>query len=51
MAQMCDSAGGLRDFEAIEALANTALILKNDHAMPANNRLLIFKKIASFLSW
>ncbi len=39
---------GLSDFEAIETLAKTAkLILENDHAMPAKNRLLVFKKIAS----
>jgi len=40
-----DPDSGIRDFEAIETLAKTAeLILENDHAMPANNRLLVFQK-------
>ncbi len=40
-----DPDSGIRDFEAIERLAKTAgLMLKNDHQMPANNRLLIFQK-------
>ena len=40
-----DPESGIRDFEAIERLAKTAgLMLKNDHQMPANNRLLIFQK-------
>lgn len=34
---------GLRDFEAIQMLAAShGLYLQDDHAMPANNRLLIF---------
>lgn len=38
-----DAASGLRDAEAIEALAARAgLRLDADHAMPANNRLLVF---------
>jgi hypothetical protein len=38
-----DPASGLRDFEAIVALAGTiGLALQEDNAMPANNRLLVF---------
>jgi len=37
-----DPASGLRDFEKIVTLARTAgLILQEDNAMPANNRLLV----------
>jgi hypothetical protein len=40
-----DLDSGIRDIEAILLLANSAgLTLKNDHAMPANNRLLVFSK-------
>jgi hypothetical protein len=40
-----DPASGLRDFEAIEALARQAgFALREDNAMPANNRLLVFEK-------
>lgn len=40
-----DPESGIRDFEAIEILANSAgLSLNKDHAMPANNRLLVFHK-------
>lgn len=40
-----DPASGLRDLEAIEALAMKAgFALREDHAMPANNRLLVFEK-------
>jgi hypothetical protein len=40
-----DPASGLRDFEKISALAKTAgLALREDNAMPANNRLLVFQK-------
>lgn len=41
-----DPASGLRDFEKIGALAGKAagLILEEDNAMPANNRLLVFRK-------
>jgi hypothetical protein len=43
-----DSAGGLRDFEAVDALAQSVgLILQEDNAMPANNRLLVFRKAAA----
>lgn len=39
-----DKNSGIRDVEAIIKLANTAgLTLTDDHAMPANNRLLTFK--------
>ena len=40
-----DPLSGIRDFEAIENLANNAgLELMNDYAMPANNRCLVFTK-------
>jgi cyclopropane fatty-acyl-phospholipid synthase-like methyltransferase len=40
-----DSQSAIRDFEAVIDLANDAgLSLENDHAMPANNRLLVFNK-------
>lgn len=40
-----DPARGIRNFEAIEALANRAgLALEADHALPANNRLLHWRK-------
>ncbi len=36
---------GIRDFEAIDRLAkNIGLVLKEDNAMPANNRLLVWQK-------
>ena len=42
-----DSGSGIRDFEPIEVLAKAAgLTLTKDHAMPANNRLLVFHKNA-----
>lgn len=41
-----DAQSGIRDIEAIIELALQAgLHLENDHEMPANNRLLIFKKL------
>jgi cyclopropane fatty-acyl-phospholipid synthase-like methyltransferase len=41
-----DPASGLRDFEKISALAEAAgLTLQEDNAMPANNRLLVFRKL------
>ncbi len=40
-----DPESGIRDFEAIEQLAELAgLSIKNDFSMPANNRLLVFQK-------
>jgi len=40
-----DPASGIRDFEAIKALAETAALgVQEDNAMPANNRLLVFRK-------
>ena len=40
-----DPASGLRDFEKISALAESAgLTLQEDNAMPANNRLLVFQR-------
>lgn len=37
-------ASGIRDFEAINALAETAgLVLQEDNGMPANNRLLVWR--------
>jgi SAM-dependent methyltransferase len=42
-----DPASGLRDFDDIAGLAKRAgLILLEDNAMPANNRLLVFRKAA-----
>jgi cyclopropane fatty-acyl-phospholipid synthase-like methyltransferase len=39
---------GIRDFEAVDALANRiGLQLMNDHAMPANNRLLVWRRPAA----
>jgi cyclopropane fatty-acyl-phospholipid synthase-like methyltransferase len=41
-----DSQSAIRDIEAIMALAESVgLSLENDHAMPANNRLLVFQKL------
>ena len=40
-----DSDSGVRDFEWVEGLANeSGLNLIKDHAMPANNQCLVFKK-------
>ncbi len=40
-----DPKSGVRDFEAIDALAKRhRLVLEEDDAMPANNRLLVFSK-------
>lgn len=39
---------GIRDFEAMNALAGeVGLLLQEDNAMPANNRLLLWRKTAS----
>lgn len=40
-----DPASGIRDFEDMQALAEkNQLALIHDHAMPANNRVLVFQK-------
>jgi cyclopropane fatty-acyl-phospholipid synthase-like methyltransferase len=40
-----DPCSGIRDFEALEALAGDAgLALAADHAMPANNRTLVWRR-------
>lgn len=40
-----DPASGIRDFEALMATAKcTGLTLTQDHAMPANNQMLIFER-------
>lgn len=40
-----DPSRGIRDFEAVDALADAAgLRLLQDHAMPANNRCLVWRK-------
>ncbi|WDS34893.1 DUF938 domain-containing protein [Pseudoxanthomonas sp.] len=40
-----DPASGIRDFEAVDALARgIGLRLEADHAMPANNRLLVWRR-------
>lgn len=40
-----DPASGIRDFEALDELARAAgLTLTSDHPMPANNRLIVWRK-------
>lgn len=40
-----DPASGIRDFEAVDALAReSGLTLQADHAMPANNRTLVWRR-------
>lgn len=40
-----DAASGVRDFEAVRELAKSCVLaLEEDNAMPANNRLLVFRK-------
>jgi len=40
-----DPASGIRDFESVNALAHAeGLALEADHAMPANNQLLLWRK-------
>lgn len=40
-----DPDSGIRDFEAVDALASAqGLTLAGDHAMPANNQLLVWKR-------
>jgi cyclopropane fatty-acyl-phospholipid synthase-like methyltransferase len=40
-----DPQSGVRDFEALAACAHEAgLVLRADHAMPANNRILVWEK-------
>jgi SAM-dependent methyltransferase len=40
-----DARSGIRDFEALDALAQAAgLALQADHAMPANNRTLVWRR-------
>ena len=40
-----DPASGVRDFEAVDALARTqGLVLQQDIAMPANNRTLVWRR-------
>ncbi|MDT4291548.1 DUF938 domain-containing protein [Methylomonas sp. MO1] len=42
-----DASSGIKDFEEIMRLAkNTGLKLEADHAMPANNRLLVLRMLA-----
>jgi cyclopropane fatty-acyl-phospholipid synthase-like methyltransferase len=46
-----DAASGIRDFEAVDALATRAgLALQADHAMPANNRLLVWRRACDITS-
>ncbi len=43
-----DPESGIRDFEALDSLAkHQGLALAADHAMPANNQLLVWKRSAS----
>ncbi len=40
-----DRASGIRDFEAVDALATAqGLVLRADHPMPANNQLLLWRR-------
>jgi uncharacterized protein DUF938 len=40
-----DPVSGIRDFEALEALARAqGLVFAADHAMPANNRVLVWRR-------
>jgi cyclopropane fatty-acyl-phospholipid synthase-like methyltransferase len=40
-----DPVSGIRDFEALEALARAhGLVFAADHAMPANNRMLVWRR-------
>ena len=42
-----DPASGVRDFEAVDALARAqGLVLQQDIAMPANNRTLVWRRMA-----
>ena len=41
-----DPLSGIRDFEAVDALARAqGLVLQHDYAMPANNRMLVWQRI------
>ena len=43
-----DPAAGIRDFEAVDVLARArGLVLQQDIAMPANNRILVWRRAAS----
>ncbi len=43
-----DPQSGIRNFEALDALAAQAnMVLRNDYGMPANNRILCWRKIAT----
>jgi cyclopropane fatty-acyl-phospholipid synthase-like methyltransferase len=43
--QVRDPASGIRDFEAVDALAaKQGFVLADDHAMPANNQTLVWRK-------
>ena len=45
MLRLRDPQGGLRDLEAVAALGKAqAFSIDQDHAMPANNRLLVFRR-------
>ena len=45
MLKNCDPESGIRDIASIQPLAESCgLILKSDHDLPANNRLLVFEK-------
>lgn len=42
-----DPSSGIRDFEAVDGLARRAgMALRNDHEMPANNRMLVWSRTA-----
>jgi SAM-dependent methyltransferase len=45
MLRLRDPRSGLRDFEAVCTLAgDSGLLLEADHSMPANNRMLVFRR-------
>lgn len=45
--KMRDAASGIRNIEALEEVASAAgMFLAQDHAMPVNNRTLVWRKIA-----
>lgn len=44
--KQCDAHSGIRDFEALDALAQAqGMVLQKDYAMPANNRMLVWRKL------
>ena len=45
--KQCDARSGIRDFEALDSLAQEqGMVLQDDYAMPGNNRMLVWRKSA-----